>query len=240
MYREWAERRLNEVGDVIVYTSSKNGDFGFRCMNYYTGLMAQPSRTGKNKGNVRRPKQGLFDICVLTGTRYKTGVSHRMILEDVLKYTTYEKCISVWRGISPKLVGESENEKEVLYTLALLFFEQEINWGNEEWQRYTYFAPKVRTPQFIRPRDMLMGYIAQAYDLGIDDIAYWQNARPTTTTFIAPDGSNYGYEDYAERYKQYFTNLQNDYAASALMVGDIRIEYKRIAKNTDNNPYFKN
>ena len=40
------------------------GDFGFTSKMNYSGLMAQPSRTGRNKGIVKRAKQGLFDIFI--------------------------------------------------------------------------------------------------------------------------------------------------------------------------------
>lgn len=239
MYDEWARIRLDATDDVVIFSSGRNGDFGFTCMNYYSGLMAQPSRTGKNKGIVKRAKQGLFDIVIFTGNRYSSGVSHRMILEDVVNNTSLDKCFRVWRGENPIQVGEDEEEREVLVTLALLFFEQEINWGKEKWQRYTYFYPKVRTPKRVRPRDMLMGYVLQAYDLGIDNIAYWQLARPTTTTFISPDGTNYGFEDYPLQYKRYFTELEDDAIASALMTGDILKLYRHIANQIEDNPYYR-
>ena len=82
-------------------------------------------------------------------------------------------------------IAESEEELAILVTIALAFFEQEVNWGNESWQRYTYFAPKVTSPKRIRPRDMLMGYICQVFELGVDNIAYWMTSRPTTTTFYS-------------------------------------------------------
>lgn len=216
------------------------GDFGFRIMYDYEGLMAQPSRTGRNKGVVKREKQGLFDISIITGTFFgDRGMSHRDIFTSVKEYSSLEHCIEVWRGMEPKKVAESNEELAVLVTIALAFFEQEVNWGNESWQRYTYFAPKVTMPNHVRPRDMLMGYICQVFALGVDNIAYWMTSRPTTTTFIAPDRSNYGYEDYAEEYKMFFTQLQDDGYAKALVVGECRKVFKAVADNYNNNPYYR-
>lgn len=249
IYHIFAEELLNrhiemcEIGNAeaeYTYVSLRRyGDFGFRIMYDYEGLMAQPSRTGRNKGVVKREKQGLFDISIITGSFFGgRGMTHRDILTSVMEYSSLEHCIEVWRGVEPTNIAESEEELAILVTIALAFFEQEVNWGNESWQRYTYFAPKVTSPKRIRPRDMLMGYICQVFELGVDNIAYWMTSRPTTTTFIAPDRSNYGYEDYAEEYKRFFTQLQNDECAEALVVGECRNNFRRVDTMCENNPYY--
>lgn len=236
---EFLASQLLENGAYSHLTNS-NGDFGFSLRPNYTGLMAQASRTGKNRGRVVREKQGLFDIYITTGELYgSSGVSHRNVLESVTNFTTLEKCFEVWRGNDPVNISSNQQEAEFLTTLMLMFFEQEINWGKESWQRYTYFSPKVRTPKRIRPRDMLMGYICQTFDLGVDNIAFWMTSRPTTTTFIAPDRSNYGFEDYPTNYKEYFTNLMDDDFAEALMTGEVLKVFRSVAQSQPNNPYFK-
>ena len=249
IYHIFAEALLNnhinmcEIGrakSTYTYINiPKYGDFGFRIMYNYEGLMAQPSRTGRNKGIVKREKQGLFDVFIETGSFFSGDMSHRDILTSVKEYSTLEHCIDVWRGVEPTKVAQTDEELAILTTIALAFFEQEVNWGNESWQRYTYFAPNVTMPNRIRPRDMLMGYVCQVFALGVDNIAYWMTSRPTTTTFIAPDRSNYGYEDYAEEYKRYFTQLQNDPYASALIVGECRKDFRRVADMYADNPFFR-
>lgn len=149
-----------------------------------------------------------------------------------------ENCLSVWRGYSPIEIAKSEEELATLETLLLLFFEQELNWGNEEWQRSTYFAPKIRTPNRVRPRDMLMGFVVQAFSLGIDNIAYWQRIRPTTTTFKSPDGSNYGFEDYPIQYKRFFDELRDDGEALAVMVEPWRSKFRSLSEDFYNNPEY--
>lgn len=232
------EYGLND-GDYIFTRIEPWGDFGFTSKMNYTGLMAQPSRTGRNKGIVKRPKQGLFDIFINTGTFFdNSGLTHRNILECVTECSTLDNCIDVWRGVDPEKVSRTAEEYAILTSIMLAFFEQEVNWGNEEWQRYTYFSPKVTIPNRIRPRDMLMGYIGQAFTLGIDNIAFWQNSRPTTTTFISPDGSNYGYEDYPTQYKRFFTSLENDEYASALIAGEARRAFRSVAQQYPNNSFY--
>ena len=202
--------------------------------------MAQPSRTGRNKGIIKKEKQGLFDIFINTGSFFDVGgMSHRDILTSVMEYSCLKHCFDVWRGIEPTKVADSNEELAILVTIALAFFEQEVNWGNESWQRYTYFAPNETIPNRIRPRDMLMGYICQVFALGVNNIAYWMTSRPTTTTFKAPDGSNHNYEDYADEYKRFFTQLQNDSYAAALIVGDCRKKFRRVANMYENNPFYR-
>lgn len=235
---EFLEEGLSE-SEYIYVNIPRYGNFGFNAKFNYDGLMAQPSRTGRNRGIVKREKQGLFDISINTGSFFGTGgMTHRDILSSVMDYSTLEHCFDVWRGCEPINIAETDEELAVLTTITLAFFEQEVNWGNENWQRYTYFSPKVRTPNRIRPRDMLMGYICQVFSVGIENIAYWMTSRPSTTTFMSPDRSNYGYEDYDESYKIYFTQLENDEQAMALMVGDTRSDFREVASLYTNNPFF--
>jgi len=242
MYIDWAITRLEHMADndtIIVYDSGKR-QFGFTCMNYYSGLMARPGRTGASKGVVKKSHQGLFDIMVETSDRYNSsGVSHRAIMEDLVKYSCPEHCLAVWRDVPPEYVARNNEELEALYTMALLFFEQELNWGNEPWQKFTYFAPKVTMPSRVRPRDMLMGFILQAFELGIDNIAYWQTSRPTTTTFMSPAKINYGYEDYPLEFKRYFTDLEDDIEAKALMTkAGVLLAYREKIKSCSTNPDY--
>ena len=84
-----------------------------------------------------------------------------------------------------------------------------------------------------------MGYILQAYDLGVENVAYWQKSRPTTTTFISPNGTNHGFEDYPQIYKNYFTDLLNDEDAEALMCKENVKIIKDFVKDIEDNPYYE-
>lgn len=243
IYEYLANALIKTVSDVragnwdgrYVFLPSHNGEFGFIYREDYSGLMAD---------NPTRRKQGLFDFRVLTGDRYEGGVTHRDILSDISDYTTVDNCKKIWRGISPKTITGDDDELEVLTTLALLMFEQEVNWGNEEWQKWSNFKPYVTRPHSIRPRDMLMGFVLQAEKYGIDDIKYWMLRKPGTVCFGSPDGSNHTYNDYPAEYKRFFNQLQNDpdappeSKAKALMVGDIRKRFRLLADKFGDNPRY--
>lgn len=219
------------------YRSPKNGRFGFNIKRDYSGLMAQPAKTGKFKGEVRRAKQGLFDIVIDAGNRFE-NVTHRELFPDLLKYSTEKKCLQVWRGEDPRTIGRNNDEKESLTTLALLMFEQEVNWGKNEWQKSSNFEPFVRTPTRRRPRDMIMGYVRQAFDLGIDKMKYWMTATPGTIWFFDKDESPYGFQTYPDKYKRYFTELEDMNGTEPVMSGEMLERFQELADKSRNNPYY--
>ena len=144
IYSELAQNLLL-LQDYEFFNSSKNGSFGFEYKSDYSGLMAQPPKVGPSKGKVKRAKQGFFDIVITTGTRFKK-VTHREIFEDLLNHSDEEYCLRAWRGDDPREIGRTIDEKEALSTMILLMFEQEVNWGNEVWQRGSNFPPYQKTP----------------------------------------------------------------------------------------------
>lgn len=242
-YHFLAEKLL-KLKDYTYYKSPKNGRFGWKYMSYY-GKMAEKSKTGKYKGRIKKPKQGLFDIKIITGKRYPKLVDHRMLFEDLLTNSNREHCFSIWKGKDPLVIGKNDDEKEALVTMLLLTFEQEINWGEEIWQKWGNFNPRQKSPSKKRPRDMFMGYLLQAFDLGIDrldEIRYWRNiGGGRTPVFMSPDGSIRRFDQHPPEFRRYFTDLEYTEGAEALMVGEIRKRFRKIAGNTkDDNPLFNN
>lgn len=240
IYTELAEALL-DMDDYTFYKSSLNGKFGFVYQREYSGLMAKPSKTGKNKGIIKRSKQGLFDIVIETGTRFDK-VSHRDIFADLIENSSIENCLSVWRGVDPRKIGKSLDEKEALATMALLMFEQEVNWGNNQWQKGTNFTPLVTKPDKRRPRDMIMGYVFQAFHFGVnhlDKMKYWMRIRPGSIWFTDKEESPYGYSSYPDNYKKYFTKLEHMDGSDALMVGDIRTRFREVSDNMPDNPWYE-
>ena len=58
------------LGDeYIFYESERTGRYGILYKRDYSGLMAKPPRTGPNTGKIKKKRQGLFDMEILTGTR---------------------------------------------------------------------------------------------------------------------------------------------------------------------------
>lgn len=219
------------------YRSPKNGRFGFTIKRDYSGLMAQPAKTGKFKGKVQRAKQGLFDIVIDAGDRFE-NVTHRELFPDLLKYSTEKKCLQVWKGEDSRIIGRNDDEKESLTALALLMFEQEVNWGKNEWQKSSNFEPFVRNPTRRRPRDMVMGYVRQAFALGIDKMKYWMKVSPGTIWFFDKDESPWGFQSYPAEYKEYFTELEDMNGTESVMIGDILESFKRLAERSPDNPYY--
>ncbi len=224
--------------DYIFYSTEQNGDFGFQYMRNYSGLMAKPPKTGRNAGILKKSKQGYFDITVSHGTRYLSGVTHRMIFHDIMEHSSLDKCFDVWRGTDPRTIEGTNDEQEALVTLCLLMFEQEINWGTEDWQKNSNFAPYQRTPNRRRPRDMIMGFLRQAFDLGIDNIKYWMKIKPGTVTFNNPEGDNADYGSYPATHKRYFEELQQMDGTAALIVNDYRESFRKIANAAATNPRY--
>ena len=225
------EITLDGEGGSYEFMDSENGSFGFYHKKDYTGLMAVKPK---------RPKQGLFDIVVLTGDRFEK-VSHRDMFSDLLINSTLENCLEVWRGSDPKEVGQTTDEKEALSTMSLLMFEQEVNWGNEDWQKGTNFPPYIRNPTKRRPRDMIMGYVRQCFNLGIDrlgELKYWMKTKPGTVTFNNPDGDNRFFRQYPPECKRFFDELEFMEGTSAVMVGETLHEYRRISSEAPDNPLF--
>jgi len=220
------------------YYSSINGRFGFDIRPGYTGLMAQPAKTGKSKGKVSKSKQGLFDIVIDCGRRYGS-VTHRELFSDLLQNSSEEKCLEVWRGEDPRIIDTNDDEKEALIALALLMFEQEINWGKNEWQKSSNFNPLGGHPVRRRPRDMIMGYVRQAFAVGIDKMKYWMKSTPGTIWFYDKDESRYGYQTYPSIYKRYFTELEDMNGTEPVMAGEILVSFKKLATTFPDNPFYQ-
>ena len=71
--------------DYIFYESERTGEYGFRYKRGYGGLMAKPPRTGASAGKVKKKRQGLFDIEILTGNRHGGKVTHRHLFEALIQ-----------------------------------------------------------------------------------------------------------------------------------------------------------
>lgn len=240
IYTQLAEALLLQK-DYTFLDSPLSGKFGFKYMKDYSGLMAQPPKTGASKGIVKRPKQGLFDIVITTGERF-AKVTHREIFNDLLVNTDVDSCLRIWKGEDTREVGETQDEVESLTTIALLMFEQEVNWGKESWQRGSNFSPLTTQPTKRRPRDMIMGYARQAFHFGIDrldEMKYWMTSRPGTIWFTDRDESPWGYSSYPDKLKRFFIELEGMDGTQAVMVGDVRDRFKRLADSLPDNLFYK-
>ncbi|MFQ7361172.1 hypothetical protein [Clostridium perfringens] len=240
IFQHLSDLLLNRKGKFITLTNfDANNWFGL-IYKGYEGLMAQP-RTGKSY--VDKSKEGYFDVLVSTGNRYLDRNNHKLVTHynlfiDLLENSSIENCYRLWRGEFPSNITNNIEEQKALSALALLMFEQELNWGNEDWQRYSNFSPKTQYP-YSRPRDMIMGFVKIAFHINdLNDYPHWKyknidgNIVPTTPTF------GKSYNSLEPEYKNFFKELSEDNSAQPLMIGNYLNKFKNAVTNAPNNQYY--
>ena len=207
----------------------------------YNGRMAIPTKIKDNCSQTyknmywedynRRRNLGYYDFVVDTSNRYSQNpVTHKTLFRDLVNLNIQDKCQLIWRGESPFEITNDENEQQALLTLSLLMFEQEVNWGNNSFQKYTNFLPEDNA----RPRDMIMGMLNQAFHYGIEGVWHWTGER-------ADFGGSYKTYD-EDRKELFFKQLaQNSQAtdtareAKPLMIGEILENFKfKVANKRQN------
>lgn len=239
------QKDLNDVNDRFIGFAKFDDErlFGLEYVGY-NGLMARPKR---GEMYVKRPKQGYFDVKVCTDDRYEKeygvrSVTHYNVFQDLLKNSNLKNCIQIWIGERyPWELTDNIKEQQTLTSLLLLMFEQELNWGQEEWQRWSNFSPRTEKP-FQRPRDMIMGFIYMAFNLGgVDRIPHWmsrweEDGRQVPSTPYFGQG---GYANYPREYKKYFECWKEDGRARQLMQGNILECFREKAGLAPNNPKYQ-
>ena len=234
-------------GDIFTWFETSNGKFGFKFMRNYSGKVASEFKQGK----VNR-QQGLFDIQVITGIKFGNPsngedykVTHKDCCESLIDCCNVEQVLEVWRGKSPLEIGDNDEQKETLATMAMLMFEQEINWGDwksNPWQynRHTHFAPykKKGWEEKKRPRDMILGFILQGFENGIEEIKYPMTGKRRGTWYFGSSFQGLGYANYPSELKMFFTQLKEMDGGKPVLYGEILDRLHKISDNEGNNPRF--
>ena len=192
----------------------------FEYMKDYSGLMARVKVKHKKDA---RSKQGLFDI---RGFMNGQKLTHHQLFSDLLKYSNLRQCGMIWRGEIPEFTNDKE--RHALITLAMLMFEQEINFGNESFQRKSWFSPNVEKSTFKRPRDLLMGYIWYMFEnKNVDCLKKFENDRGL---LLPPNDPKVK--------KEFFNKLINSDKVHALMTNNYNNYslFLKIASNSKDNP----
>ena len=259
---DWENKSQSEHIVLPIHESSTKGVFGIQLLGYtvnekgvnYNGTQADP------KKKKARKKQGLFDFLVITGdrdNRYRTPTgrprkkaTHKDLFEDLLDYSTEQNCLRVWSGENPLLVGNCDDEREALVTMFLMMLEQEINWGEMEWQKRTNFWPETNenSPEKCRPRDMLIGFIRQSFRIGKsrldDNLKYWMfnyNRPPTTsdfTNYSEGSGSWAEYKKVNPEEASLFTDLSEKFDTTRVMDNGVEIAFSEEADKHPDNHYW--
>lgn len=231
IYKDLAIELINIATNPNISTSydwysSDTGRYGFDYKRNYTGRMANPYKAKARK------KQGYFDFKIHAGPW--NAINHYKFLGEILNKTTLDACEKVWKGESPLNITNNESEREILITLALLMFEQEVNWGDQSWQRDTNFKPDFSNPNFKRPRDMLMGFISVVFtNNSVDAIPHWklnEAGSKSSPTFIHEFGQ------YEEWFKSHFLQYENNIDAEPLMISYVE-KFQNVLDGTIDNPH---
>jgi len=201
---------------------------GFEYQRNYTGLMATKKR---EQGKTKR---GLFDFKIKVDN--SVDKAHYQIFKELLEFPTLSNCVNVWTGnFSPSALANNSNEEFALEELMLMMFEQEVNWGDEDFQAYSAFSRS----KFAKPRDMLMGFINIVFtNKKVNAIPNWQwNKKTNPPTRSTPD--------FGGPYAEYDVTLKNTYFepyrshGGALMQGEIADLFKRTASLFLDNPLYR-
>lgn len=199
IYQDAANQLLNVVND-------QHGNDFFNFLNYdgfvfeyrrnYTGLMAQVQERYINS---TRDKQGYFDI---RGTFNGNTFTHVDVLQALHDAgCTLDQCYAIWRGWNLQNINVVNDRQPIaLLALAMLFFEQEINFGREVFQQYSHFD---------RTRDYFMGYVLALFDPN-------RNFLNEIGNYINYNGQ-LNLPTYQNGIKNYCDLLANDVQAIALM-----------------------
>lgn len=241
-----------------IYNSEKYGTFSLEYRSYsglvaYKALMkikskievgtpAKKLRREWGKGDFWIGKHGLFDFYLDTGERYKSlynggDATHYNLFTDLKNHTSFADCKKVWRG-EDFCSGEKNKDKfEALMTLFLLMFEQEVNYGELDFQQFTNFS----ISEGFRPRDMIMGFLNMMFNgkADFDTYPFWTEKDGVKfSTHFGFDKEKEGYSNLEERYKRYFEEYRNNYpeVKSLFSNEEIKKSFVNAANETGQNP----
>ena len=263
---EWLNPdRSESVTPLPIFDSPLNGMFGITPRGYSgeDGVISYKGTQANAKRGTPRRKQGLFDLLVQpTGDkgegRYRTPktkkakkATHRDLFADLLRHSTEENCLDVWAGENPIHVGESDEEREALVSMFMMMLEQEINWGEMDWQKRTNFWPGTyaASPAVCRPRDMIMGFARQSFRLGADrfedGLKYWMfsfGRPPTTSDFSSRDDGCGSWGEYIlvnPPEARLFTELSDISETARVMDNGVELEFAEEAERHPDNPGYR-
>jgi hypothetical protein len=195
----------------------------------YSGLMAKGAYKGwKRPKHFERRKVGCFDFKIfrIDGNELLPLV-HTRVIDDAGQVLTKRIVEEVFSGKDPQCLGLSEGLCTVAQEVQLAMLEQEINWGDEQFQSWTYFAPSKGK----RPRDYISAYLRRSFVepeflYGVDRM----RAASGTRGVLPPPKPGKEWNPYLEP------------SASTLkpwLAGGLLKRYRDVADSMPDNPQFK-
>jgi len=127
----------------------------------YSGKMARDAYRGWRWFKHReRLYAGIFDFKIMIG---EEGMEHEKLMHEVVSTLPIEAVRKVHSGEDPmEINGLNSTQRNVASHIQAGFIEQELNWGEEPFQSWTYFGDSTKKDELLRsaaPRDYLMVYI---------------------------------------------------------------------------------
>lgn len=155
----------------------------------YSGLMAKKAyvegyRRVKHKN---RKKIGTFDFKIYNiSTEIETPLVHPITIENAGEILNAEMIEYVFMGNDPLNFGGTPDETTMLQEVQLAMMEQEINWGDENFQAWTHFPPS----RGKRQRDYFAAYLRRRLEEPnlLDNIKKTVAASGTLDTLPPPIG----------------------------------------------------
>lgn len=195
----------------------------------YSGLMATGAyregwRMAKHK---ERNKAGCFDFKIFEGRGAdREGMKHTILLEDLSGLIqkgsiSADMVENVFMGEDPMAMVNKAELRQTLGTVQLAMMEQEINWGNEDFQCWT------RYPE--RPRDYISTYFRRIIvepDL-LGKVELTQAASGTMN--VLPQVTGMAWDEF---------RTPKDHSAEAWLSGDLLELYRSEASKMVDNPFY--
>jgi len=132
----------------------------------YSGKMATDAYRGRRKNTHKdRIYAGILDYKIMIEDE---GMEHEKLITSVVKELPLQAIRNIHQGKSPeKVKGLSDRQIEIAYWLQTSFVEQELNWGEKDFQCRTYFGrPDVKDELLRRsaPRDYQTVFIERCHE----------------------------------------------------------------------------
>lgn len=201
---------LNINGEVFNIELEKNTIYKLE----YTGYKGKMARYDRKNNYNDRPKLGYFDFRIRDS--FGRCITHRELLNRLIECSSLENCYSIWNGTNIEDITQDNQEMIILTGLALCMLEQDINWGKNTWQKFTYFGN--------RGRDMIMGFVNYSFNEGVENIPHWKGDTPTFGSKLNPGTRNF---------RKYFVFEENP---KSILSGNILSEFNTKIKAKYNNP----
>jgi len=132
----------------------------------YTGKMARDAYKGwrrfANKGALYA---GILDFKVLIEDE---GMEHEFLIESAVVNLSRDIVRKIHSGFDPFSFEDiDERKREVASWVQSGFIEQELNWGEMDFQLWTHFGNPSRDDSLLRraaPRDFMMVFMEKCFD----------------------------------------------------------------------------